>query len=94
MTQATEVAIATDAAIAGLSLLVLIGLGMVVGRMLRRATASRGPHTHLPGLPGVLATGFRHCPAEQRTRAAVIRKDGTAACLDCGAHASAPEVTR
>jgi hypothetical protein len=90
MTQATEVAIATDAAIAGLGLLVLIGLGKVVGRMLRHATAPRGPHTHLPG---VLVMGYRYCPTEQRTRAAVIRADRTAQCLDCGTHIPAPEVT-
>jgi len=94
MSQAAMVAVATVTALAGLGVLTLVGLGMaavVVGRMLRRATAPRGPHAHVPG---VLATGFRYCPQEQRTRAAVIRADGTACCLDCGAHIPAPEVTR
>lgn len=94
MTQPTEVAVATVAALAGLGLLTLIGLGMaavVVGRMLRRATTPRGPHTRVPG---VLVVGYRMCPAEVRTRASVIRADGTAHCLDCGAHIPAPEVTR
>jgi hypothetical protein len=91
VSQSTEVTLSTVLALAALGLLVLIGLGMVVGRLLRRATAPRGPHTHLPG---VFVMGYRYCPTEQRTRAAVIRQDGTAACADCGTHIPAPEVTR
>lgn len=44
----------------------------------RRTTAPAGP----------VATGFRYCPTEHRTRAAVLHPDGTATCADpaCGTH--------
>lgn len=34
----------------------------------------------------VLVLGYRYCPDEQRTRAAVQHADGTATCGDCHAH--------
>jgi hypothetical protein len=93
VSQAAQVAAATVLALAGLGVLAATGLtigAIVIYRMLRRATAPRGPHTHLPG---VLVMGYRYCPTEQRTRAAVIRADRTAQCLDCGTHIPAPGVT-
>jgi hypothetical protein len=39
-----------------------------------------------PAGPGVVATGYRYCPAEMRTRAAVLHGDGSAQCADCHAH--------
>jgi hypothetical protein len=94
MTHTTQALIGTVVDIAGVALLASIGVVTAItaiGRMLRRATRPRGPHTHVPG---VMVIGYRMCPEELRTRAAVIHADGTAHCADCDAHIPAPEVTR
>jgi hypothetical protein len=39
-----------------------------------------------PESAGVMPTGFRYCPTEHRTRAAIEHPDGSARCSDCGTH--------
>jgi hypothetical protein len=94
MSQAAQVAAATVLALAGLGVLAATGLtigAIVIYRMLRRATAPRGPHTHLPG---VMVVAFRTCPRDVRTRTAILHADDTATCTHCNAHIPAPEVIR
>jgi hypothetical protein len=74
----------------------VLGAALGIGGALVAAASRYWPRPRSPRAdtaPGVLATGYRHCPAEQCTRAAVIRTDGTAACLDCGTPIPAPEAT-
>ena len=52
-----------------------------------RAVRPHGRHRGArPAPAGVVATGYRYCPAELRQRAAVLHPDGSATCADCTAH--------
>jgi hypothetical protein len=52
-----------------------------------------GGHTTVETALGLIVMGFRYCPAELQTVAAVIHPDGSATCADddCGAHIPATE---
>lgn len=77
MSQATEFMLATAC--------VITALAFLLGAVLRQGTRIEpGTAEPVPGAFAVLA--FRYCPAELRTRAAVIHHDGSGACLDCGAN--------
>lgn len=74
-----DVLTATVTALAGLA----VGLCAVGALMLARG--HRPGRTPAPEpAPGPVPQGYRYCPAEQRTRAAVLHPDGTAHCGDCG----------
>jgi len=77
--------------------IVLGALAIIVLRGVREHQG-QGPSPHeapeTTATPaGVLATAYRHCPAEQGDHVAVIHTDGTALCLDCGTHIPAQEAT-
>lgn len=48
--------------------------------------AVRGPRPRPAAPAGAVATGFRYCTREFRTRAAIEHPDGSATCADCGTH--------
>ena len=59
---------------------------LIVAWLLSRRTSE--PETEVPG---VVPTGFRYCPDEHRTRAAIEHPDGSATCDGCNAHIPATE---
>lgn len=45
----------------------------------------RPRRTPAPAPAGLVVTGWRYCPQEMRTRAAIEHRDGSATCSGCGA---------
>lgn len=87
MSQSTDMLTATVTAPGGITL----ALAAIAALKLARGDRPGQPSAD-PATPGVVATGYRYCPHELRTRAAVIHTDGTAVCLDCRTHIPATEV--
>lgn len=72
--QATQILIGSLCAAAAICLL--------IARMFLRP----GRPATAPAPLQVLVLGYRYCPAELRTRAAIQHGDGTATCCDCRTH--------
>lgn len=79
-----------------MSVIVLgILLGGAVVAVLLAVRAVPGPRTAAADAAplATVRTGYRWCPAELRTRAAMVHADGSATCADpdCGTHIPATE---
>lgn len=58
---------------------------------LAAACLTNGRRAEAPTPHGPVSTGFRYCPDEHRTRAAIQHPDGSATCGNCGTTIPAPE---
>lgn len=71
---------------------VIVAIGGLA--FLAAACLTNGHRTQPEPPHGSVPTGFRYCPDEHRTRAAIEHPDGSATCGNCGTHIPATtEVT-
>lgn len=70
--------------LAGLAVLSLPGILFALRRLPLPSRRAPAPPHHPVARSAVMATEFRNCPAEELTRAVIVRADGSGLC-DCGA---------